>query len=360
VRAIRGIPKFIAANALKVIGAVLFVLAGLGLVTVVVYLANYPANQVAEYRAVATIIATTVPTAEAPGRLAFEKDLLQYETDNKIKIWTGLIPLFTGVAAVAAGLIAWRNLRETQKKLEVDREAQITNRFTQAIGQIGAELKDGKPNLEVRLGGIYALERIARDSPRDHWAIMEVLTGYVRQNAPWPPRPTFEVVISEAAGSGKPRADIQAILTVLGRRKPPQEPPEWRELSGVDLTGTDLRDANLVRADLNRANLIGANLSRANLTEAHLTEADLTVANLSRANLNLTDLRDAKNLTAGQVKSATSRDGALLPREIAEELDGPATESVETPPSASSGPVIAIEVPVPPEGQPNTLSSGTE
>src|SRR5207248_11751254 len=84
---------------------------------------------------------------------------------------------------VAAGVIAWRNLRATQAKLDVDREAQITNRFTQAIGQLGAELKDGKPDLEVRLGGIYALERIARDSSRDHWTIMEVLTAYVRQNA---------------------------------------------------------------------------------------------------------------------------------------------------------------------------------
>lgn len=108
-----------------------------------------------------------MPTAEALGRLAFERDLLQYETDNEIKVWTGLIALFTGVAAVVARVIAWRNLRETQKKLEVDREAQITNRFTQAVGQFGAELKDGKPNLEVRLGAIYALERIAQDSPHD-------------------------------------------------------------------------------------------------------------------------------------------------------------------------------------------------
>src|SRR5712691_8827678 len=83
------------------------------------------------------------------------------------------------------GLVLQRTLKATQDKLEVDREAQITNRFTQAIGQLGAELKDGRPNLEVRLGGIYALERIARDSPRDHWTIMEILTAYVRQNAPW-------------------------------------------------------------------------------------------------------------------------------------------------------------------------------
>ena len=52
----------------------------------------------------------------------------------------------------------------------------------------GALNADNKPNVEVRLGAIYALERIAFDSPRDQWTIMEVLTAYVRQNAPVPAR----------------------------------------------------------------------------------------------------------------------------------------------------------------------------
>ncbi|MEM7178897.1 MAG: hypothetical protein AAF503_14460 [Pseudomonadota bacterium] len=40
------------------------------------------------------------------------------------------------------------------------------------------------PNLEVRLGGIYALERIAQDSLRDHIQVMEILCAYIRNNAP--------------------------------------------------------------------------------------------------------------------------------------------------------------------------------
>jgi hypothetical protein len=68
------------------------------------------------------------------------------------------------------------------------------------------------PNIEVRLGAIYALERIAIDSPRDHWTIMDILAAYVRQNAPL--RTDAPYVEGE-----KPRTDIQAILTVLGRRR---------------------------------------------------------------------------------------------------------------------------------------------
>ena len=82
-------------------------------------------------------------------------------------------------------------LRVSQEERIVSREGQITERFTKAIEQLGDE------RLEVRLDGIYALERIARDSCsgqqgaedlcRDHWAVMEVLTAYIRENAPAPP-----------------------------------------------------------------------------------------------------------------------------------------------------------------------------
>lgn len=40
------------------------------------------------------------------------------------------------------------------------------------------------PNIEVRIGAIYALERIAQDSDRDHVRIMEILCAYVRENSP--------------------------------------------------------------------------------------------------------------------------------------------------------------------------------
>jgi hypothetical protein len=88
----------------------------------------------------------------------------------------------TLIAAIVAGVIGarltWRQMRSN----EIAQEGQITDRFSQAIEQLGAT------NLEVRLGGIYALERVARDSERDHWPIMEIFTAYIREHAPWPPK----------------------------------------------------------------------------------------------------------------------------------------------------------------------------
>jgi hypothetical protein len=50
------------------------------------------------------------------------------------------------------------NRESSARTYELDREGQITERFTRAIDQLGDD------KLDVRLGGIYALERIARSS----------------------------------------------------------------------------------------------------------------------------------------------------------------------------------------------------
>src|SRR6266436_6603682 len=61
-----------------------------------------------------------------------------------------------------------KSVRIAQENLRVSSETQLTERFSKAIEQLGSE------SLQVRLGAIYSLERIARDSERDHWPIMEV------------------------------------------------------------------------------------------------------------------------------------------------------------------------------------------
>jgi hypothetical protein len=40
-----------------------------------------------------------------------------------------------------------------------------------------------EPKLEVRLGGIYSLERISNESPGDYWTVMENLPAFVRERS---------------------------------------------------------------------------------------------------------------------------------------------------------------------------------
>ena len=73
-----------------------------------------------------------------------------------------------------AGQRRWR-------QLQVHRQGQVTDRYTKAVDQLG------QAGLEVKVGGIYALERIARDSLADRLTIVEILTTFIRLHSPLSP-----------------------------------------------------------------------------------------------------------------------------------------------------------------------------
>jgi hypothetical protein len=210
------------------------------------------------------------------------------------------------------GLVLLAGLYLTYRTFDLNRQGQVTERFTRAIDQLGEDRK-----LDVRLGGIYALERIAWDSQRDHWPVMEVLTAYVREHSssgrsppergrrggPSPPAQ------GEAVDRNKVPADVQAILTVLGRRNTEYDWPEGNlDLGRANLQRADLGGANLEKvflewADLQRAFLAYANFQWANLPATNLQSADLAEANLQFANLVNADLRGA-NLAGANLRRA--------------------------------------------------------
>ena len=179
-----------------------------------------------------------------------------------------------------------RNAEAANKNAEAANQKQITERFSKAIEQLGSD----KP--EVILGGIYTLERIARDSEPDQWTIMEVLTAFVRHNVP-----IIEENESQSPKDQKKflelRIYIQACLTVIAERKHPDLENKRLDLTKVNISGFNLAGFNLVGFKLTGANLTGANLTEANLTEANLFRANLTVAKLTKANLTGADLTGA-------------------------------------------------------------------
>jgi hypothetical protein len=171
----------------------------------------------------------------------------------------------------------------TYRQLEVNREGQITERFTRAIDQLGND----KGQLDVTLGGLYALERVAKDSPADRATIAEVLTAYVRGHAPWPPPAPGQHVEGTALDhlpSLQERCPhVQAAMTVLARM-----PTGDRGV--LDLQGTDLRKANLAAVHLKQASFGNAHLEGAWLYGAHMETVDLIKAHLEGAQLFGADL----------------------------------------------------------------------
>lgn len=152
------------------------------------------------------------------------------------------------------------------------------------------------------------------DSARDHPTIVEVLAAFVREHAPTaPPDPNLD---DEGEPLPRPSAatDVQAAVTVLGRR-----PVGRSERGPINLTGATLYDADLTKADLAAANLTIADLEQANLTRADLTRADLTKANLTRSHLTHANLTGASltgvTLTNEQRTAARGLQGNVLPVE---------------------------------------------
>jgi hypothetical protein len=209
----------------------------------------------------------------------------------------------------------WASVRNTNKLAGLTEQGQLTDRYSKAVGQLGSE------KLDVRIGGIYALERIARDSPRDHPTIMEVLSAFIREHSheQWPPAEPG----AEPTGRTT-RPDVQAAVTVIGRRtvRYDSQPVNLQEaelegadLTGADLTGADLHGARLTGAYFKGAHLDSAHLSDAVLWGAQFNGADLSGADLLYANLNHASLIRARlngaDLTGAHLENA-NLDGADL------------------------------------------------
>lgn len=145
--------------------------------------------------------------------------------------------LMLSLGVTGAGIGVWVAFRRSQTdriRAGTDRLRQVTDSFEGAVTLLGHE------NRSVRLGAIYALERIARQNRDEHGPIMETLTAYVRdwsqrirqeerEAAATPidnlPGQKPETPAPEGGKSPAP-ADIQAVLTVLGRRGSSMSYPE--------------------------------------------------------------------------------------------------------------------------------------
>ena len=206
--------------------------------------------------------------------------------------------MFTGLS-----LNATRDqIAAARQQNTVSEQGQFTDRYTKAVEQLD---QAGDDHLQGRLGAIYALERLARDSPRDQPTIVEILSAFVRTSRP---TPTVRVGARSTCPASQPLTpDVQAALTVLGRRNHARDNGARTDLDFTCLDGTilvdlKLRGARLAEAGLEAAFLLdvdlrGADLSWANLrgarVNADLAGADLEFADLRGADLFGDDLRDA-------------------------------------------------------------------
>lgn len=173
------------------------------------------------------------------------------------------------LTTIAVGLL---NFRMQLQSLQLMESTQITDRFAYAINQLGSD------NKAVRIGGVFALERIARDSQQDRPNIASTLAAFIRES-----QPAAAVQAQSYVPMLKLRApDVQAAMTVLCRSPLCNERLNANGNDLLDLSRTDLRRASLQGAHLELVNLGGARLEGANLRGAHLQGTVLSRANLGQ------------------------------------------------------------------------------
>ena len=251
--------------------------------------------------------------------------------------------IFALVFALWRGLVAERQAAASQSQAETaERQAETALRQTETAQrqadaaqqglrneryQKGAEML-GSEVLAVRLGGIYALQRLAEEHPKQyHVQIVELFCAFVR----FPTNDTKIGLHSEVDGEQGDqnltlRPDVQDTMRFLVSRgqkgirleRSTRFRPYLRDanvsylqtadanLSRAWLTNANLSNSILIRADLSNARLRQANLYRANLHGANLSGALLMDANLSHASITDTNLSDATILRANLVSASLS------------------------------------------------------
>ena len=184
------------------------------------------------------------------------------------------------------------NYRQLGKQLALVRSGQVTDRFTRAVEQLGSS------NQQVRMGAIYALERIASDSERDQSYVEAMLAALVRFHSP-----------DTGAPGGVPNLkvrapDVQAALTVLCRQPVCNAHVGSEARSRLDLSRTDLRRALLSDAKLQGADLNKARLEGADLRGAHLEGAILKKVNNGRFDPGSEIFKDGADLSGANLTGA--------------------------------------------------------
>lgn len=241
----------------------------------------------------------------------------------QLDVVRGCAEVLGGAFFLVTILLGWQQVRLSQ-------QSQITDRYTQAIEQLGSS------EVTVRTGGIYALESISQDSPDKQKVVMEVLASFLRENSPATGTPAERDWM--ASRSRKPASDIVAAAVVIGRRNRDAGPESERpcnRLGGenfpcaLDLERVDLSSINLTNLNFDQMNLRGAVLNNTNAAFASFRNADMSGSDLRIANFRLanftgtrinfsflthTNLHLTVGLTCDQLNSAQAhgRDAANL------------------------------------------------
>ena len=230
-----------------------------------------------------------------------------------VAIWRGFVADRQAKASAQQVLVSHDQAQAALQQAETSQRVLLNERYQKGAEMLGSKI------LSVRLGGIYALQRLAEDNPEHyHVQIMRLLCAFVRNPTKDKDRDgRIQPAENEERGTRNIKAcvkalmipdDVQAAMEAISTRSEADVELEKKEkfepdLSGAQLSGIDLskQKANLSGVDLSNVvfaipELMPLNMSIEETLELPRITAILSGADLRRAKLDETDLTDA-NLT---------------------------------------------------------------
>lgn len=198
------------------------------------------------------------------------------QPSNWVQLLTAVGTALTALIALSGLYYTNRNLDETQRQINVAQDGQRADRFGKAVELLGSE------SVDTRLGGIYALGNLAKESPKDHVAAVDVLAAYVRGHAPL----ARDCELPKTRESPLPIPDVQVALAVLGNRNVSHDKENYINLAdrcfvGVNLDGGNYSGFSFARSIIWRSSARRANFSKANFEEATMQHVDFAGADLT-------------------------------------------------------------------------------
>ena len=205
---------------------------------------------------------------------------------------------------IALPLAIWRSMVAEQQAKTAYRGL-LNERYQKGSEMMGSNI------LSVRLGGIYALRRLAEEHPEEYYVnIIRLFCAFVRHpihmdNSQFERRESPINLL-------KPRPDIHAILETMFHTDKQRIELENEDEFRLDFQGADFHKLDWMF--FSTINLRGADLSHADLSGSNFTgyafmydeEVDLSGVSLFQANLSGTNLCGVTGLTQSMLDFANA------------------------------------------------------
>ena len=274
------------------------------------------------------------------------------------------------IAVVLGGIVAfvlsiWRSSIADRQANSAGRQSAIAQRrLGDERYQKGSEML-GSDVLSVRLGGIYALDRLAKEHPAEyHVLIIQQFCAFVRNP---PGKPSEEELERELKKPIPPtiREDIQEVMTRIGRRSEDGIEEEKRsEGFALDFRGADLRGLRLLDGNFRGANLSDAYLMRVYFSRVDLRGSEFRHAHLFMAYLLLCDLTDVDfswaDLSGSNLFTSVLNNARLTRTEISTGLERSTTGGQNYVPSFAQLTQKQLDAATAEENWPPEIASGTK